>query len=47
MRLSHAPLRVAIGAYILNSGLGKRTGRKRRSLASGERRQDVHHVVRF
>ncbi|MEU1807821.1 hypothetical protein [Micromonospora aurantiaca (nom. illeg.)] len=25
MRLSHAPLRVAIGAYILNSGLGKRT----------------------
>ncbi|ADU10608.1 MULTISPECIES: hypothetical protein [Micromonospora] len=24
MRLSHAPLRVAIGAYILNSGLGKR-----------------------
>lgn len=25
MRLSHAPLRAAIGAYILNSGLGKRT----------------------
>ncbi|MEU7792500.1 hypothetical protein ACGFKZ_21645 [Micromonospora tulbaghiae] len=25
MRLSHAPLRVAIGAYILNSGLGKRS----------------------
>ncbi|MEU2987086.1 hypothetical protein ABZ647_22075 [Micromonospora aurantiaca] len=24
MRLSHAPLRVAIGAYILNSGPGKR-----------------------
>ncbi|SBT41190.1 hypothetical protein [Micromonospora auratinigra] len=25
MRLTHAPLRVSIGAYILNSGLGKRT----------------------
>ncbi|WP_431942917.1 hypothetical protein [Micromonospora marina] len=25
MRLSHVPLRAAIGAYILNSGLGKRT----------------------
>ncbi|MGW5669047.1 hypothetical protein [Micromonospora sp. NPDC003776] len=25
MKLTHAPLRVAIGAYILNSGLGKRT----------------------
>ncbi|WBB76450.1 hypothetical protein O7602_13335 [Micromonospora sp. WMMD1128] len=25
MRLTHAPLRVAIGAYILNSGLSKRT----------------------
>ncbi|MCW3845364.1 hypothetical protein ONA70_35405 [Micromonospora yasonensis] len=24
MRLTHAPLRVSIGAYILNSGLGKR-----------------------
>ncbi len=25
MRLTHTPLRVSIGAYILNSGLGKRT----------------------
>ncbi|SCE91239.1 hypothetical protein [Micromonospora mirobrigensis] len=25
MRLTHAPLRVVIGAFILNSGLGKRT----------------------
>ncbi|WP_422741728.1 hypothetical protein ACN27B_25540 [Micromonospora sp. WMMD754] len=25
MRLTHAPLRIAIGAYILNSGLSKRT----------------------
>ncbi|MBY8874940.1 hypothetical protein K7640_24225 [Micromonospora sp. PLK6-60] len=25
MRLAHAPLRVSIGAFILNSGLGKRT----------------------
>lgn len=25
MKLTHAPLRVAIGAYILNSGLSKRT----------------------
>ncbi|MFR9779859.1 hypothetical protein ACL02O_27860 [Micromonospora sp. MS34] len=25
MKLTHAPLRVSIGAFILNSGLGKRT----------------------
>ncbi|WP_089154372.1 hypothetical protein [Micromonospora sp. NBS 11-29] len=38
MRLTHAPLRVAIGAYILNSGVSKRS-------LEGEAAEGVHGMA--
>ncbi|MGC5022825.1 hypothetical protein [Micromonospora sp. DT47] len=38
MKLTHAPLRVSIGAFILNSGLGKRT-------LEGEAAEAVHGMA--
>ncbi|MCI4066546.1 hypothetical protein MRQ36_29910 [Micromonospora sp. R77] len=38
MKLTHAPLRVSIGAFILNSGLGKRT-------LEGESAEAVHGMA--